>query len=454
MDNMNEKNIKNKDIRKKTDILRIVITSITLVFFFIVGCLMFLRPAVSESEKRNLTEFPEFTWEGFLSGEWTNQLSLWYSDTYPMREGMIKANNSISSLYGVVPDQYAQGNIESGDELNKGDKIDKGDLNGKIDLDMGEENDVNAGNNGNKISGLYVVDNSVYELYSFSKQQSLNYVKIINKASEKLKGKVNVYNIIVPLSYEYALGDNVVKSLGAADCSDAIDYMYSAYENSNVKAVNICPYLRRHKDEYLYFRTDHHWTALGAYYAYEAFCDAKGITPTPLSAYEELEFEGFLGTLHDDLLLKGNASLAAKIAKHPDTVHAYVPMGTNKVTVTEKNGNVVNYSVVNKATDTWYTAANSKYGCFIAGDNPISVIHNETKKDGSSIVLVKESFGNAFAPFLVDSYEYVYVIDYRYYDGNVCDFAIKNNVDDILFMNYVMATGTSLRLSDLLSVIE
>jgi hypothetical protein len=85
----------------------------------------------------------------------------------------------------------------------------------------------------------------------------------------------------------------------------------------------------------------------------------------------------------------------------------------------------------------------------LLGDHALGEIHNETKADGSSILVVKESFGNAFVPFLVDSYEYVYVIDARYFDGNLVDFVTAHSVDEVLFINNLSATGAGARLDEL-----
>ena len=81
-------------------------------------------------------------------------------------------------------------------------------------------------------------------------------------------------------------------------------------------------------------------------------------------------------------------------------------------------------------------------------------IENPIIQDGSSIVVVKESYGNAFVPFLVDSYQYVYIIDYRYWSGNLADFVGKNNIKDVLFLNVVNVTSTSERLRELGSIIK
>ena len=219
-----------------------------------------------------------------------------------------------------------------------------------------------------------------------------------------------------------------------------MNYIYDNLDD-NVTAVDIHPNLLAHKDEYIYFRTDHHWTARGAYYAYVAFCEEKGITPTPLEDYTKLEFENFLGTFYSQ------SGQNKTLKNNPDFVEAFVPNGTNVLTAINKDGNEKEYAIVYKRADT-YSAAN-KYMCFIGGDNPVSEIHNENIKDGSSIVVIKESYGNAFVPFLVDSYEYIYVIDYRYFDGNLVDFVEDNGIKDVLFLNYISTTSTESKIGQI-----
>ena len=93
------------NFEKITDKIKIALFIGVMAVLFFIGLLFFLRPTVSDAEKRELTRFPAFTVESFLSGEWTSQVSLWFADTYPMREGMIEANNSLEELYGVRDEQ-------------------------------------------------------------------------------------------------------------------------------------------------------------------------------------------------------------------------------------------------------------------------------------------------------------------------------------------------------------
>ena len=426
------------NFNKKADAIKIILFSLVMVLFFVIGLAFFARPDKSENEKRDLTKFPKFTVSSFLSGEWTSQVSLWYSDTYPLREGMISANSYLQSLYGLNEEQVISG--------GPADDIPDQPMNPSNPDDKPEFNPTDDGQ-GQQISGMYVNGNTAYQLYSFNEQNSRSYVALINKFASQVDGKAKVYDMIVPLHYQIALSRDTAAKYGASDNENAINYMYSGMSESIVK-VDVLPELISHNSEYLYYRTDHHWTARGAYYAYVSFCEAKGISPTPLESFERLQFDGFLGTLYAE------ANQPSDMKNDPDYVEAFVPIGTNKITVTERNGNVTEYQVVNTKTDIWYPAAGSKYNCFIAGDNPISEIHNESKTDGSSIVIVKESYGNAFVPFLVDSYETVYVIDYRYWSGDLSEFVIENGIDDVLFLNVINITSTSVRLNELADIIK
>ena len=136
---------------------------------------------------------------------------------------------------------------------------------------------------------------------------------------------------------------------------------------------------------------------------------------------------------------------------NPDYVEAFIPTGTNIAVLYDKNGNVedADYRVVFPKI-----SKPNKYLCFLGGDHPLVEIHNPKIKNGSSIVVVKESYGNAFVPFLVDSYEYVYVIDYRKWSGDLADFVIDKGIDDVLFLNVVSNTSTSERLKELSAIIK
>ena len=421
-----------ESFKNKLACIRIISFVLVMLSFFVIGLAFFARPDISENEKRELTKFPKFTWSSFISGEYTEQIGLWYSDTYPLREQMIEANNSLESLYGFRGEQVISG--------GEADDIPDEPIDSEVIFNPTDDG------NGEKIQGMYVNGDTAYQLYSFSQQNSDSYAALINAFASKIGDKATVYDMIVPLHYQIALSRETASKYGASDCAAAIDYMYGAM-NQNVKTVDTLPLLISHNDEYLYYRTDHHWTARGAYYAYVAFCETKGITPTPLESYEALRFDGFLGTLYSE------ANQPEAMKANPDFVEAFVPMGINEEKVYDSDGNkIAEYAVVYTKADKY--SAGNKYLTFIGGDQPLIEIHNPDISDGSSIVVIKESYGNAFVPFLVDSYEYVYVIDYRKWSGDLAGFVSDRSIDDVLFLNVVNVTSTGIRLKELASILQ
>ncbi len=419
-----KKNIKKEDMQgfeNKTHVVKIVSAAALLCAFAVIGLCFFFRPDYSEEEKRNLTEFPKFTLSSFLSGEYFSQISLWYSDTYPLREGMISANSKIQSVYGIA-----------GDEII-------------VPTPGGNDDSIENAGNVEKFGGIWIQKETktAYEIFHNTQSTNDRYISAINSAGEKL-GSADVYNMIVPLHYTYKLTDDQIASVGGSDCTKVIDYIYENLDE-DIITVDAHSQLLAHKDEYIYYRTDHHWTARGAYWAYVAFCEQKGIKPTPLEEYERLQFDGFLGTFYSQ------SGQNETLKNNPDYVEAFVPSGINELVATAKDGTEREYAVVYRGADK-YSEAN-KYLCFIGGDNPVSTIHNPKINDGSSIVVVKESYGNAFVPFLVDSYEYVYVVDYRYFDGSLCDFVSENKIDDVLFLNYVSTTSTGSKIDAIEGII-
>lgn len=395
----------------------------------IVGIMFFFRPDTSEVEKRKLAEFPKPTLSSFLNGEYFYDLSLWYSDTYPMRDGLIAADQKIESLYGITPSTMMVGSRKISDDIPDIDEA-QADSGNEQPQEVEQISAPDSRAMESEIQkqiqqNLYVKDGAAYSLYYYDQTAADIYTSALSKAAGELEGKTNVYSILVPNNSGAMLSDRELEALGGADQEQAIDYYYSLSEG--VKTVDTIKTLREHNDEYLYFRTDHHWTQLAAYYVYQNFCEEKGIRPNELSDFQKMTFSPFLGTFYQELQ---NEDMAA----NPDFVDAYIPMATNDMTYWETDGSQVNWHVIQDVTG-WNK--NSLYSCFIGGDKPLVQINNPNLSDGSSCVVVKESYGNSFVPFLVDHYQTVYVIDFRYTKNNVMDFVQEHNVQDLIIINNI-----------------
>lgn len=290
--------------------------------------------------------------------------------------------------------------------------------------------------------GTVKIGDSAYELYNYVEGSAKNYASTVNHVADVLKGKADVYDIVVPTSMGITFPDNKTSKVNSSDQKKSIHSIYKKM-NHQVKTVSLYDTLMSHRKEYIYFRTDHHWTSRGAYYAYRQFCDAKGISGHALSDYRQENFGSFLGSFYLDT----NRSKALR----RDKVKAYFPVDDQKITMNyqDQNGGKYKSSVI--ANGKKYSLQ-LKYCAFLAGDNPYTVIHNKKLKDGSSCVIVKESYGNAFVPYLADHYEKLYVIDYRYWKGSVSKLAKKQKVQDVIFINNISMTRNAYLIGKLSQV--
>ena len=292
--------------------------------------------------------------------------------------------------------------------------------------------------------GVYVVGSAGYEMYNYVGSLAEKYQSTVNAVADSLSGVSQVYAMAIPLSSGITLPDELFSDIpGSGQAQAEKDIL--AGMGQNVKTIPLHDVMMSHRTEYIYFRTDHHWTALGAYYAYVQFCTAKGITPHNLSDYEVSQFPGFLGSFYND----GGKPDAMK--NDPDTVNAYHPVSA---TASMKYGDNENSTLTGGQVifDESTASASLKYGTFIMGDNPFTVIENPEVSNGESCIVVKESFGNAFVPFLVDHYQTVYVVDYRYYSGSITQLARDKGVKDVLFVNNLSAIRGSYQMGKLAGV--
>lgn len=430
----------NRDIKKmkiKMCIVKVVSVSLCILLFAIIGLLIPLRPSYSESEKRKLAEFPEFTIKSFFSGKYLSDIGTWYSDTYPGRESLISLNTKIKEFYGFSSDLEIHGEVVQGDEIPE--EFSETETQNSVPEETTRESFVIENLDTQSLGAVFVAGNVGYEYYNFSQNLANDYIGIMNSFADKITTNAKIYNMIVPTSIGITLPDNYIETINSSNQEKSINYMISGFD-SNVNAVPVFDALMSHRKEYIYFNTDHHWTALGAYYAYEEFCVKSGKTPYPLTQFTQVEYDGFLGSFYND------TGKISSLKNNPDTVIAYVPNKNAKMVYTDKKGNLINWPIIGNVSSYNETL---KYSTFIGGDNPFTEIVNPDITDNSSIVVVKESFGNAFVPFLVENYSKIYVIDYRYYNDSISKFVNENEVQDVLYLNNISATRNKWLISKL-----
>lgn len=408
-----------------------------------------LRPSYSETEKRLLAKFPEFTVEAFASGDYFSDISTWFSDTFPFREQLTRINTKIKNLYGFDTISI-HGDFEQGDEIPDAplEQPPVEDTQPQTEpqpkpqapVTMPDEEDLKNDNgdpsaarpdyNTQSLGAIIVANDSAYEYYTFSKELAPRFISSVNNIKNASHNKSDVYAMLIPTSIDIKLNDALRSDINSANQKKALDYFNASFKNA-IAVDGIYDAERLHRNEYTYFRTDHHWTALGAYYAYEQFAQTKGIKPVPLSKYQTRTFDGFLGTFYS------GSGQTAKLAETPDEVIAYLPFNNATCHIVEANGNAFDWDVIKDVTD--YDRG-MKYLTFIGGDNAITTITNNDNPDGETCIVIKESFGNAFVPFLIPHYSTIYVIDPRHYNGTLSDFTKDKNINDIILLANISTT--------------
>jgi len=285
---------------------------------------------------------------------------------------------------------------------------------------------------GEQIGSLYLNGDSAYELFYFSEKAVRAHASLLNTV-QAMFPKVKLSAMIVPNSFGVILDPKVQEKLASSGMDQAIAYSYSLMDK-RVNTVNVFDALSAHKKEYIYFRTDHHWTQLGAYYAYQEYCKSMGYSTKPLSDYQKLDFPEFYGTFY--FFMNRPESLKG----HPDQVTAYQG-SMNTMQYTDSKGNLQEGKLINDASQ---MLPGNKYNCFMLGDHGYVEIHNEGAPRKKSILVLKDSYGNAFVPLLAQDYRDVYVVDYRHYQGNASSLIQEKGIEEILFLNNIMGIGESL----------
>lgn len=430
----------------------------------------FERTEVSQNEKRELTKFPEFSLESYFSGEYTSTLDKWYTDTIPNRDTLTSLSGNVESLRGISVTPKFYGNVS---KVEKSDKVETETAEEPIETEIVTEapkteetevNDVsettvttasetetettvteeetfdgNIGdflNNGIITNGIEMYgEQAGIMLYGGNDPEGLHYANVINAYREALDDNINIYTMVIPTSAEFYLP----KKFSAYNASekDGIDYIYENI-TGNVTKLDVYQTLSEHTDEYIYFRTDHHWTGLGAYYAYTTFCEAAGLPYHDLEDYEMRTKENFVGSLYNytnDSILK----------KSPETFNYYVP--PESYTAEGYDGKTMR-DLGPTSLFHEYAEGGNLYGLFLGGDN-MHIIVNTENNTGRKLVIFKDSYGNALSPYFVSSFDEIYIIDIRYFGKNSIDYINSIGATDVLFADNIFAANTGTLVSDI-----
>lgn len=274
------------------------------------------------------------------------------------------------------------------------------------DIDAFEKNNI-------LVCGDYAV-----EYFKLDETGSDSYAKMVSDFAAKYPD-VHVTSLLIPKACAFypPLGYDDVLENQAAFIQATYDSMGDGVTKADCIGV-----LKEHIGEYTYYRTDHHWTSLGAYYASQAYCAANGITARTLGSYKTFVNCGYIGSLYSF------AGEPAQLKQNPDYTVAHLPETGYTMTCTT-GGSTFEAKAINEEASGYAEA-------FMSGDQAFTDIKTENK-NGKKLLIFKESYGNAFAPYMIDYYEEIIVIDIRQETASIASIIDEYGITDALIINNV-----------------
>lgn len=421
----------------------------------VVGVLFTLTPkdTVSLAEKRNLAQFPEFTTMSLADGSYMRSIDDYVADNFLLREPLTMMAGQFKEWRGMTTDdiQLVMGSHSKSVGHSDGAKSEADETatagKGVATSDKHSKQGVHATDDGKSpaqsassakgtstaeetpyqnIESIIIFNGKAVQMYGASPATTAPFVRTVNQYLKELPN-VTVYVMGIPIGADFYLPEKVNK--GAMREKVTLNHLKEVLPPS-VRFVNAYDKIGQHKSEYAYFNTDHHWTGLGAYYAYTAFAETAGFSALPLDAFTKKEIPNFLGTLY-------YRTLSPVLKKNIDTVEYF------KVPVQTKVSYFSNNSTQGKSTQLYaeYAKDGNAYGVFLGGDYPLLRIHSDAGT-GRKIMVIKDSYGNAFVPYLASHYDDVFVVDYRYFNGSLKNWIEKEGIRELLFAHntYVLSS--------------
>jgi len=313
---------------------------------------------ISALENRVLNQFPTFSTDALLNNQWTKDYGEYVRDQFILRDWWMKEHSFI--------EQYTLAKLEIGD--------------------------------------VWLAKNE-YLMAKAPLQASLNdrvtqaNIRVVCNLAKQYPGRV--YVMIVP-SASNILSGYLRFNPPHMDENAAMDMMFKQFSDQGVHVIDLRDDFLKHSasGEQLYYRTDHHWTTDGgALLAYEEFCGSTGRAPIMPDAGSKHTVDGFLGTNYAKTLSIGIT--ADKLIYYDFHNPISIEKRGSDGSVSFENGSIMDYDKL---------SAYDKYAAFLRGNNGYSYIEGN---GSGSVLLIKDSYGNCFAPFLIQNYKNIGIIDLR-----------------------------------------
>ncbi len=358
-----------------------IITAIFVIFLAGILFLSILEPDVtfSEMENRNLQPVPEFSYDTVADGKYMKDAEAYTSDHIIFRDQWVALKAWCERISGK------------------------------------KEN-----------NGIYLAadDTLIKHIASPDEEKLAENLGYINDFAEKTD--VPVYFGIIPTAAS-VWHEKLPKGAPTADEKAWIDNLYS---HTSAEVIPLYDALYAHRDEALYYHTDHHWTSLGAYYGANSIFHSMNMEPLDLSDYTKR-------TVSTEFYGTSFSSSGAWWVK-PDVIDTYIPdegiQVTSNFTGKEEPGQLYNPS---------YLDVKNKYAYFLGGNQPLCVVKSQT--DGPKVLVLRDSYSDSLAPFLTQRFSEVHLFDLRYNRSSIDEYIAANEIDQVLilynFSNFIEETN-------------
>lgn len=327
----------------------------------------------SELENRMLIKKPKFTMERLVEGSFSKKYEKYRTDQFINRDLWIKIKTNFDRLLGK-----------------------------------------------NKSKGVYLgKDNYLLEEFQKPNDDSIKAnVDAINKFSQKYKN-INQYITIVPNAMEI-LKDKLPRFAPTISEKSYINDFKNKL-NKNINFIDSYKTLENHKDEYIYYKTDHHWTTLGAYYTFLKVAEDMNLNVDKNKYDNKIVTDSFNGTL---------SSKSGYKAKEKDVIEIYTLKD-------KKYEYIVNYVDERKKSASLYVSSKletkDKYGVFLGGNHSLINIRTTSRED-KTLLIFKDSYANSFIQFLIPYFKEIVVVDPRYYYDDIDKLIEEKKITNILFL--------------------
>lgn len=287
-----------------------------------------------------------------------------------------------------------------------------------------------------EINGVYMLDDRMIQTFrEYDEEYVNNSINAMNAFAERFPEK-QMYFMLAPTAQEFSMS----RIPSYADLHSEKTFIDDCYKKAqNIMTIDCRSFLAGRSDEYIYYRTDHHWTSLGAFYGYQSAAKMLGYASYGYGYFNvETASSGFRGTLYSKTL---DDSIA------PDSIEYYMlAKNEPKVKMITRNGAEINeYDSLYVRS---YLNEKDKYSSFTGSNVPVVEIETDVD-NGKTLLIIKDSYAHSLVPFLSKHYSKIAMVDMRYINTSLDRLINLNDYSQVLFMFNVISFAEDTGLTNL-----